>query len=1011
MVLPTQLLICATDVPTSAPSAAPIGDKRATTYIILMYMSFWLFFLIGALSKEYQQGKKLEHEKRKMVLDEEEVQARTKKMRKKMKADFETSGDPRDIIKDLLKVTLARIFTGVFGNDSAIVNKLWYEFEHEHLYASLFLSRKVGAKRWMYACKLLSSLCLAAVLLSVMLDLHVPANSGQCEGRSSSGECYELTLHFDPYRNQCEWSETAGTCSYDYTNKRFGYRGFLVILMVVVITMGGCMLALDAIFESILRAPAISDTKDVSQDIERDTLRLQYHKKVHAQLNRLNKGIIDYRELLLAKSQTEDLEEFDAQWGVHLAKDGSEELVWMDKIAFDLYDVVKQSHEVRVLLRKKGEIQCGTHMIYLFALDLMGRASPAGRIFANKTEDGVKLAKPPISSALKVFCFISLLLGDILCCYYNCVLVRGRESNYVFFFVVLFMTYMLTDFFFVEASKVFWVDFLFPLMVAPNAHHAEMVIHDTLNKIINDVDREGKEDLEKKRREAMIKADAAFGSELAKTGHDDLAQEEEGQPKPELPSETLPDPTFSTSDHLYVSTRVAKHFPGLFESAIILSYNEPLPFATALYWGQHVSRPKHTYRRVKPTADVGIDGNGNGPAVNKGRIDIDLNPNHKESPEDAAEYMYKQSIQNLIQQRQPSDSTLQWLYRTIVWACLEFAGVAPIEVQKFVIHVIQPCLIFAIINVAYQIREHTATGIYIVAVVMVLAFIILLLYMSHERALREEDHDVQHGVHTHDESDEEEEFSESDSEEPDLEAGGAVSEIRSPAKVKRAKDILSTTLRRDETAKASRMMQTAVTSISKEIKKGEKGFNLRAAVNAASSAANAPKATISVKFAPPQASTLEMQLESAEKQEMDAAMTAITKQNEAVKAREEETIAKERERQKQTELMNRILKGGPRSKDSLVDQEDSYAPDRSAEKKINARLDRMSEGKSPFNSAYSSKGLPPKSSLGSPIGRAAEPPRTLASLISSHKITPSPTPKKGTPGSDVPIVYPSGGKK
>ena len=148
----------------------------------------------------------------------------------------------------------------------------------------------------------------------------------------------------------------------------------------------------------------------------------------------------------------------------------------------------------------------------------------------------------------------------------------------------------------------------------------------------------------------------------------------------------------------------------------------------------------------------------------------------------------------------------------------------------------------------------------------------------------------------------------------------------------------------------------------------------------------------------------------AERQEKDAAMAAIAEQNEAVKAQENETIAKEMERKRQTELMNRILKGGKKGESFAADEEDAYTSNRSAEKKINARLERMSDGKPPFNSSYSSKGLPSKGGPASPFGRAAEPPCSLASLITSHKIAPSPQAKKGTPGSDVPIVYPRSNK-
>merc|ERR1711991_214600 len=97
-----------------------------------------------------------------------------------------------------------------------------------------------------------------------------------------------------------------------------------------------------------------------------------------------------------------------------------------------------------------------------------------------------------------------------MCCYYSCSHVRGRDTNYVFFFFVLFYTYMVVDAFFVEVSKVFWVDFLLPFMVAPNARHAEMIIHQTLDKIISDADKEDENQKKDSARQAMEEANAAF---------------------------------------------------------------------------------------------------------------------------------------------------------------------------------------------------------------------------------------------------------------------------------------------------------------------------------------------------------------------------------------------------------------------------------------------------------------------------------------------------------------------
>ena len=49
---------------------------------------------------------------------------------------------------------------------------------------------------------------------------------------------------------------------------------------------------------------------------------------------------------------------------------------------------------------------------YLFALDLMGRNTPAARIFANMAQEGVKNSKRRISIYLKLLCILVILAGN-----------------------------------------------------------------------------------------------------------------------------------------------------------------------------------------------------------------------------------------------------------------------------------------------------------------------------------------------------------------------------------------------------------------------------------------------------------------------------------------------------------------------------------------------------------------------------------------------------------------------
>jgi hypothetical protein len=992
--------------PTTAPTTIPNDNASGTAAILLIYILLWVILPSGAIMREYQQGKRLEAEKRKLIEAEGEGGiSNTSRLQSSRggtgrfddEEDYETSQSrAKEVVKDLLSISLARIFEGVFSREVSAAKKFEYELEHQHPYVSLFYSRKVGAKRWVHCFKLLTSLSVAACLLALFLDLHFPSNDGtSCYSSTNEADCITGNHgYFDLEKSQCAWSSAVSLCTFDDSEKPYGQKGFVIILMLVLLSMAGVNLVLDIIFDVIISAPAMSDTKDVGEDLTRDDLRLQFHKKVQAQLARLNKSIIEHRETLLDKNKMAELEEFDAQWGVHLAKDGSEELVWMDKIALDLYDVVKSSHDIRVKLQSKGEIQCGMHLLYLFALDLMGRTTPAGRIFANKTEDTVKMSRSRVSSGVKVFTVLVLMGCNITVAYYSRFYTQGKLQPWVNFYVVLFLTYFGVDCLVIEGAKVFWVDFMLPLLISPNAQHAESIIMHTLNHICEQATDIAREE---EHRRASQQQEMAFAAAMGETTSS-LTGEDTDDNNNKPPSSLTPQahvPVFSASDHMFVSTRVAKHFPGLFESAIVLSYNEPLPFSTALYWGKHITRPRLTHRSVVPISEVGWD------QIKKEDLEDEANQHSEggvgmkdKDPVDALENAFERahvhSLQNLRMQGRSSDSSLRTIYRNIAWFLLECSSVAPVEVQKFVTHIVHPCFIYAMVNLVYLIQNHISTGIYIVAVLMILVFILLMLYFSHERALKDAEVDHKHGLHHKDleEEDDDEYFHH------DVEGGG---EVRGATAVRKSSDLLTYTLRREADHATPKLLSTAVKEYSK---RGEMGFNVRSAVDPGSQRSSRGGGQSSVSFSAASPTPLEQQLQSKEDDEKKAAASQLRAKQDMQRALEMADVAKEEERDKQRDLMKRIMKTGGKGSSSMgMDQEDTYVSDRRAERKIENRMGRIDEGKQPFNDAYSSKAIKSPSVLSS-----TPPNGSLKGLITAHKIAPSPARDEDL--QRTPIVYP-----
>ena len=117
-----------------------------------------------------------------------------------------------------------------------------------------------------------------------------------------------------------------------------------------------------------------------------------------------------------------------------------------------------------------------------------------------------------------------------------------------------------------------------------------------------------------------------------------------------------------------MSTRVAKHFPGLFESAIVLSYKDALPNNSGFYWGRVKSAHKHTLRSrrldidnstIHPTLDV--------TRVSAGRHGGGLVGGQALSGAGSAlrQLTAKRSMQTIKMSGEDPDSFGQWLSRSV----------------------------------------------------------------------------------------------------------------------------------------------------------------------------------------------------------------------------------------------------------------------------------------------------------------------------------------------------------
>lgn len=660
------------------------------------------------------------------------------------------SVNPRVVIRDSITIFMSRLFQGVFNKDALLARRLEIEVENHHLYLTLFLSRKIGAQRWISALRLLTSLTTAAMLLTLLLQFHLPYNRGTCAQLYSEAKCDAQRSLLDPTIRTCMWvsaqysGKIPAACTFNSTSNVYGQVAFVYIVVIVLMAMGPVNYLLDLLFNNIVSAPALASARDTVTAIANETIRVQVHQKVKAQLKAFQSELLDYRRIFPRDPLHPDCLEFDSQWGLMRTKEGNMEIMLIDKMAADMYDVVAQMWKLRSKLETLSDAQCGTELLYLFTLDLLGRWTPAARIFAAKAERGVKNTQARVSVRFKTFTIIMILLFDAAMMYLTIYLARKQLLSWLLLDLAQFLSYVALDFICIEGSKVLWCHFVLPSHVAPEVFQAHATILDTLDTLL---------------------ADTVESRSLHQS--------------------------FSTSDHFYASSRIAKSFPGLFESALVLSYKNPLPAFTGFYWGRlrkpqvdgdagasassgsprpdmgtmnssfqsslsHSPIRSSSVRPVAGTAppspevlvandrlSITVPSDSPVTANNDGEIrfvsTISALPSSLEkslldaSPANIVRKEYR-GLQSALLDSEAAQSLGQEVYRSFFWTCLRAMAVCPIEVQHLICHILQPLAIFAAINLCYVMIDHAIISIYVVVVTVVVLAIVLVLYIQHERA-------------------------------------------------------------------------------------------------------------------------------------------------------------------------------------------------------------------------------------------------------------------------------------
>eukprot|EP01036_Dinobryon_divergens_P026337 gene26337-biopygen21943 len=252
-----------------------------------------------------------------------------------------------------------------------------------------------------------------------------------------------------------------------------------------------------------------------------------------------------------------ELDEFDSQWGIlrHsetiLARSQSSDLSdllfiagMFDRIYLDVESVRNSALAKIEALRVTTEEQTGLEVFQLFIADLLGRDSPAAKIFRSKLGEDFEQTKV-VKYNKKVFAGAVLVTLNILFCYYSILYGSVRGEAWQMIYLGACLAQFFIEICINETLECLWLHYIVPQLAATEVIAAHRVLVDLVDTFCR-----------------------CQGADT------------DTQPLIRSP--------LNAPDYLFVSTNVARAFPSLMESLIIQSYRTPLPGESAKQW--HMSR-------------------------------------------------------------------------------------------------------------------------------------------------------------------------------------------------------------------------------------------------------------------------------------------------------------------------------------------------------------------------------------------------------------------------------------
>jgi hypothetical protein len=200
-----------------------------------------------------------------LIIGQEMVRQRSKS-RNKAKLDLAVSpnsssvgsSDEAATLEECIRHYITELFSPAFSDDSDTI-RLARELWNQHQYMSV-LAMRFGYQQWIGAFYLLTNLNSSFFLLALFYDIQFANDDGTCKLLTTESSCMKKKSLFDASESKCLWDSVESACAWQSPHFDFFTSAAVsVIVLLVSVPVSFCIYY---VFEFILLAPSVMEVRE-----------------------------------------------------------------------------------------------------------------------------------------------------------------------------------------------------------------------------------------------------------------------------------------------------------------------------------------------------------------------------------------------------------------------------------------------------------------------------------------------------------------------------------------------------------------------------------------------------------------------------------------------------------------------------------------------------------------------------------------------------------------------------